>query len=90
MNDKKTNNSVLCKYDDGTYEIPGTVFTTMMIRTQCGNKRFVRYKEGAYLYSMSDREFFKLAHDAEAIIKRNAMVLVDTAVLDKFMEFYRG
>ena len=62
----------------------------MMIRTQFGNKRFVRYKEGAYLYSMSDREFFKLAHDAEAVIKRNAMVLVDTAVLDKFMEFYRG
>lgn len=89
MNDRKTKNLVFCKHDDDAYEIPSAVFTTLMIRTQSGQKRYVRYKEGAYLYSMSDREFVRLAHDAEAVIKRNAVVLVDTVILEKFMEFFR-
>jgi hypothetical protein len=38
---------------------------------------------------MSEREFYKLAHDADAVYKRNKMALVNVEILDKFMEFYR-
>ena len=85
VNDAKT---VLCRYEDGVYEIPVRVFLQMAARTQDPSKKYVRYKEGAYMYSMSEREFFKLAHDANAVCKRNQMTLVDTEILDKFMEFY--
>ena len=33
--------------------------------------KFVRYDEGAVMYSMSKNTFMKLAHDAQAIYKVN-------------------
>ena len=41
------------------------------------HKRFVRYKDGAVLYSMSLNQFKKLAHDADAVYKYGKMVCCD-------------
>jgi len=43
--------------------------------------RFVRYKEGAALYSMCQTEFERLAKDANAIYKVDKLVLVKTDIL---------
>ena len=83
-----TGNIVLCKYEDSVYEIPYKLFMQMAARTQDPKRKYIRYKEGAYLYSMSEREFFNLAHEANAVVKRNMMALVDTDIVDKYMEFY--
>ena len=40
------------------------------------NKRFVRYPEGAEMYSMSLSKFQQLAKDAKACYKMNRLVLV--------------
>ena len=40
-------------------------------------KRFVRYKEGAELYSMSQSKFERMAKDAEATYKLDKLVLVN-------------
>lgn len=40
------------------------------------NKRFVRYSEGAEMYSMSVSKFMQLAKDAKACYKVNQLVLV--------------
>ena len=88
MEDKKNSRTVLCRYEDGVYEIPVKVFLSLTARAMYPKKQYVRYKEGAYMYSMSEREFFKLAHDANAVVKRNQLTLVDMDILDKFMEFY--
>ena len=37
-------------------------------------KRFVRYREGAELYSMSERKFMDLAKDAQATYKINQVI----------------
>lgn len=53
------------------------------------NKRFVRYKEGAELYSMSESKFMQLAKDARACYKVNQLVLVNLEILDEYLETFR-
>lgn len=53
------------------------------------NPRFVRYKEGAKLYSMSQSKFEDIAHDAGAIYKVNKLVLVNCDIFEKYLETFR-
>ena len=41
----------------------------MARRTDANRKKFVRYKEGAELYSMCQSKFERMAKDAEATYK---------------------
>lgn len=52
-------------------------------------KKFVRYKEGADLYSMSQSKFEQMAKDAGAIYKLNKLVLVNREVFDDYLESFR-
>lgn len=52
-------------------------------------KKFVRYKEGANLYSMSQSKFEQMAKDAGAIYKLNELVLVNMEVFDDYLESFR-
>lgn len=52
-------------------------------------KRFVRYKEGAEIYSMSVRKFQDMAKDAGAIYKVGKMVLVNCELFDQYMETFK-
>ena len=48
-----------------------------LIRTRENAKRYVRYKEGAELYSIGLTKFQQLAKEAGAVIKVDKLVLVD-------------
>ena len=50
------------------------------------NKKFVRYKEGAVLYSMGMSKFQELAKEAKACYKVGHLVLVNTEVLEAYLE----
>ena len=52
-------------------------------------KKFVRYKDGAALYSMSQSKFEQLAKDAQATYKIDKLVLVNTKILDEYLETFR-
>lgn len=52
-------------------------------------KRLVRYKEGAGMYSMGLNKFQTLAKDAGAILKIDRLVLVDLDRLDRYLESFR-
>lgn len=52
-------------------------------------KRFVRYKEGAEMYSMCQSKFEQLAKDAKAIYKVNKLVLVNCDLFEKYLETFR-
>ena len=52
-------------------------------------KRFVRYREGAELYSMCQTKFERLAKDAKAIYKVDRLVLVNLDILDRYLESFR-
>ena len=60
----------------------------VMIRNQKIAKKFVRYGEGAQLYSMSQSTFEKLAKEAKAIYKYNNLVLVNTEKIDEYLELF--
>ena len=88
--EKKTEQEMVeCNYRGTLVKIPLPLFLQMAFRTQHGNRKFVRYKEGPELYSVSPREFYNLAHDAGAIYKRGKMVLINTEIVDDFLESYR-
>ena len=53
------------------------------------DKRFVRYKDGAEMYSMSLSKFQQLAKDANACYKVHQLVLVNLDILDEYLETYR-
>ena len=52
-------------------------------------KRFVRYSEGAEMYSMGLTKFQELAKDAKACYKVNQLVLVNLDILDEYLEGFR-
>ena len=59
-------------------------------RTSRGKARiYVRYDEGAELYSMCKHSFMKLAADAHAVYKINRLSLVNTKIFEDYLETYR-
>lgn len=51
-------------------------------------KKFIRYKEGAELYSMGVVKFMSLAKEAHATYKIGGMVLVNVEILDAYLECF--
>ena len=56
---------------------------------QYGRKKFVRYDEGAKIYSMGLHSLQNLAKDAGAVYKIKGVVLVNTQVVDEYLETFR-
>lgn len=48
--------------------------------------KYIRYKDGAEIYSMCQKTFEKLAKDAGAVRKYGKMVLVSCEDIDDFLE----
>ena len=55
-----------------------------------GKKKWVRYDEGAVLYSMGIYAFTELAKEAKAIYRIRRIVLVNTEKLDEYIEMMYG
>ena len=58
-------------------------------KTKAYAKRFVRYKEGAEMYSIGLTKFQELAKEAKATIKVDKLVLVDCVKFEKFLDGFR-
>lgn len=52
-------------------------------------RKFIRYKEGAEIYGMSESSFQRLAKEACATYKLNKTVLVNTEILEGYLEQFR-
>ena len=77
--------------DDGNkiYWIPRTTFAKIVLEVNLPGTKFVRYRTGADMYDMSERQFKQIAKDAGAIYKINRMVLVSIELLDRYLECFR-
>ncbi|MCI6432555.1 MAG: DUF6462 family protein [Oliverpabstia sp.] len=51
-------------------------------------KKFVRYKEGAEMYSMCQSKFERMAREAKATYKLDKLVLVNTELFEKYLETF--
>ena len=61
----------------------------MAVRNNEKEKKYVRYQEGADMYSMSVRKFQDLAKDAGAIYKVGKMALVKVEIMDAYLETFK-
>ena len=67
--EKDEESLVKCIYNDMVFYVPSDVFSIVLLRTQrYSTKKYVRYKEGAELYSMSERKFTDLANNSDAVV----------------------
>lgn len=53
------------------------------------DKKFIRFKEGAAIYGMSQSQFQALAQEANACYKVGKTLLVNIKRMDRFLERYR-
>ena len=53
-----------------------------------GKKKFVRYAEGAALYSLGLHTFQEVAKEANAVYRVKRCVLVNTEKVDEFIESF--
>jgi hypothetical protein len=58
-------------------------------KIKSGQKKFIRYQEGAKLYSMGLHTFEELAKEAGALYKIRRIVLVNTEIFEEFLETFR-
>ena len=56
---------------------------------QVGRKKFVRYEEGAMLYSMGVHTFQQLAKDARSVYHVKRIVLVNLDLIDEYLKAFR-
>lgn len=54
-----------------------------------GKKKFVRYEEGAAMFSLGVHTFEQIAKDAKAIYKIGRIVLVNTEIVEEYLENFR-
>lgn len=76
---------VECHYQGSIVYIPASTFARATFQLQLEGRRFVRYKEGAKMYSMSENKFRELSEAAEAIHHFGKMALIDTVKIDEFL-----
>ena len=58
-------------------------------KADANRKKFVRYKEGAELYSMCQSKFERMAKEAKAIYKVDKVVLVNCDIFEEYLETFR-
>lgn len=54
-----------------------------------GKKKWVRYAEGAQLYSLGVNTFIDLAKEAKATYHLKKIVLVNTELVDEYLEAFK-
>lgn len=56
------------------------------LQQRINRKRFVRYKEGAEMYSMCQSKFERMAKEAKAFYKLDKLVLVNCDIFEAYLE----
>ena len=54
-----------------------------------GKKKFVKYEEGAAMFSMGIHSFMEHAREAKAIYRIRRIVLVNTEIIEEYLENFR-
>jgi hypothetical protein len=80
---------VWCEDGHNIYIIPKTTFARVVLELNIPGAKYVRYKTGAQIYDMSERQFRLLAKNAGAVYKINRMVLVNLEIIDQYLEYFR-
>ena len=77
---------VRCEYNGSTILVPKKIFSMIVFRMENADKLYVRYKEGAKMFSISERQFNKIAHEAGAVAKLEKTALVSIRKMQEYLE----
>lgn len=84
-----TEEMVECRYKGSITYIPLKIFLRATYELQFDGKKYVRYKEGAKMYSMSPNSFMKVAAMADAVYHFNKIALVNVEEIDEYMKYLK-
>ena len=79
---------VECFFSGTVVKIPTNIFFSMTMGTEIAPRKYLRYKDGAEMYSMSLNMFKEIARDADAIYKRGTMSLVNKKKFDDYLKYF--
>ena len=72
---------VKCILGESEFYLSREIIAAALFNIRVG-KKYVRYKEGAELYSMSERKFMDLAKNADAVDHVEKVALVNLSKID--------
>lgn len=58
-------------------------------KSKPSGRKFVRYKEGAEIYSIGLNKFIDMAREANAVYKLDKVVLVNCEIFEDYLEGFR-
>ncbi len=92
MSEEFTGNEemVECRYRGTVTYIPLKAFLRASFDAQLDEKKFVRYKEGAHIYGMSEHSFMRCANTADCVYHANKIALVKVSEFDEYMKYLKG
>lgn len=73
-------------FDGGKNMKSRTTIEKLEVQIVKRQKVYIRYAEGVKLYSIGKTAFIQLANEAGAVKKINGVCIVNTEVLDEFIE----
>lgn len=85
-----TDGMVACIYKGTVTYVPEKLFLRMTFGMQFDEKKYIRYKEGAYIYGMSEHSFMRYALKADAVYHANKIALVKVSEFDEYMKYLKN
>ena len=85
-----TDDMVACVYKGSVTYVPEKTFLRMTFGMTLDEKKYVRYKEGAYIYGMSEHSFMRYANAADCVYRANKVALVKVSEFDEYMKYLKG
>ena len=86
----KEEKMVECLYQGTIVMIPVEIFFSELFGPELVyEKKFLRYKDGAELYGISQNTFKEMAREAGAVYKRNGQVLVKRDTFEEYLDGLR-
>ena len=85
-----TDDMVACIYKGSVTYVPEKTFLRMTFGMTLDEKKYVRYKEGAYIYGMSEHSFMRYANAADCVYRANKIALVKVSEFDEYMKYLKG
>ena len=87
MNENNEHDDMVeCHYNGANIYVPKKEFAEFLFELQLDESEYVRFKEGAKLYKMSENSFRDLARDADAIYHYRNIALVSVKDIKEFMK----
>lgn len=77
-----------CYLENGIkIEVPKPLFDEVVLRMELPPREYVSYKEGAILYSLSERKFYELSKSAKARYQFGGRVLISIKEINEFLKY---